>query len=87
MTEFSTTTLSSKGQIVIPEEVRDALKLEPGDRFFVLCERDVVVLKRIEGPPRSEVRSLAANVRKQARRAGVGRADVGKATRAVRRRK
>lgn len=86
MTVFSTTTLSSKGQVVIPEEVRNALGLEPGMRFFVLCDGDVVMLKRIDAPARHVVRAIAAKVRKQARRAGVKRAAVRKATRDVRRR-
>jgi AbrB family looped-hinge helix DNA binding protein len=83
---MGTTRLSSKGQVVIPEEIRTALGLEPGARFVVLSDKDVVILKRIDAPARKEVRSLAAKVRKQARRAGIKRADVQKAIRTVRRR-
>jgi AbrB family looped-hinge helix DNA binding protein len=31
-----TTTLSQKGQVVIPQEVRNKLRLRPGDDFVVL---------------------------------------------------
>ena len=86
MTDFATTRLSSKGQVVIPEEIRKALGLEAGAQFVVLSDGDVVILKRIEAPARSEVRALVAKVRKQSRRAGVKPADVRKATRDVRRR-
>ena len=86
MSTLATTRLSSKGQVVIPAEVRDALGLAPGARFVVLHEGDVVILKRIDAPARSEVRALAARVRKQARRAGIKAADVQKAIRGVRRR-
>ena len=86
MNALATTRLSSKGQVVIPEEIRKALGLEPGARFVVLSDGDVVILKRIEAPARSEVRALAAKVRKQSRRAGVKPADVQKAIRDVRRR-
>lgn len=85
MNDLSTTTLSSKGQVVIPEGVRTALGLEPGTRFLVLSDGDVVILKRIEAPPKSEVRTLAAKARKQARRAGVSPADVRNAIRRERR--
>ena len=85
MNALATTRLSSKGQVVIPEEIRRALGLEPGARFVVLSDGDVVILKRIDAPARSEVRALAAKVRKQSRRAGVKPAEVRKAIRDVRR--
>ena len=40
MTSIATTRLSSKGQIVIPEEVRKALGLEPGAQFVVMGADD-----------------------------------------------
>lgn len=85
MTALATTRLSSKGQVVIPEEVRKALGLAPGVRFVVLSDEDVVILKRIDAPARSEVRALAAKVRRKARQIGVKPADVQKAIRDVRR--
>ncbi len=86
MATVATTTLSSKGQVVIPEDVRDALGLEPGAQFVVMGDGDVVILKRIETPARSEFRALATKVRGQARRAGLKPADVRKAIHKVRRR-
>src|SRR2546427_702096 len=50
MTPLATTRLSSKGQVVIPEEVRKALGLEPGARFVVLSDGHVVILKPIDAP-------------------------------------
>ncbi len=38
------TTLTSKGQLTIPKEVRDALKLTPGTRFYVTIRDGQVVL-------------------------------------------
>jgi AbrB family looped-hinge helix DNA binding protein len=38
MSEAATTKLSSKGQVVIPEEIRKKLGLEPGAQFVVLGE-------------------------------------------------
>ena len=84
MGAVATTRLSSKGQVVIPEDVRRALGLEVGAQFVVMGEGDTIVLKRIAVPAKSELRALIGKVRSQARRAGVKRADVVEATRRVR---
>ena len=86
MGSIATTKLSSKGQIVIPEEVRKELGLEPGAQFVVMGEGDVVVLKKIEALDRREFLALAHKVRSQARKAGGKRSDIKKAGRASRRR-
>ena len=85
MSSIATTKLSSKGQIVIPEDIRKELGLEAGAQFVVMGEGDVVILKKIEAPDRREFLALARRVRGQARRAGMKRSDVKKAVRASRR--
>jgi AbrB family looped-hinge helix DNA binding protein len=42
-----TTTLSSKGQVVIPAEIRERQKLRPGDELLVEERDDEVVLKKV----------------------------------------
>lgn len=46
---MAVTSLSVKGQIVIPKAPREALGLRPGDKFIVLVEGDKIVLKPIKG--------------------------------------
>ena len=84
MQELSTTKLSSKGQVVIPEEVRRRLGLEAGAQFVVIGEGDVVILKVIAPPSRSEFRDLVSKARRQARKAGMRRSDVAAAVKKVR---
>ena len=86
MTPLSTTRLSSKGQVVIPEDIRKALGLEAGAKFVVMGDGDIVILKRITALGRIEFRTLAATTRAQARRARLKAADVARAVRRVRRR-
>ncbi len=79
MSELATTKLSSKGQIVIPEDIRARLGLEPGAQFVVVGRGDTVVLKLIQAPALSEFRPLLDEARRAARRAGVRRSDIKKA--------
>lgn len=71
MPTAATTTLSSKGQVVIPEEIRDRLGLKAGDQFVVVADRDVVIFKVLAPPALSEFTTLAAQARKQAKRSGL----------------
>lgn len=41
-----TTTLSAKGQVVIPRDIRVKLRLRPGDDFIVLSSVDGEILLR-----------------------------------------
>ena len=79
--------MSSKGQIVIPEEIRNRLGLKPGAQFVVVGDRDVVILKVIQTPDMSEFNDIVARARKAAKRAGKRKSDVKQAIGAVRGRK
>ena len=46
----TTTRMSSKGQVVIPQEVRERLGLRTGARFVVVGKDDVVILKTLRRP-------------------------------------
>lgn len=87
MTQPSTTRMSSRGQVVIPEEIRRRLDLRPGTRFVVLGKGDVVILKEILAPSLDDFESLIAEARRSARKAGLQRRDVGTAVARVRRRR
>ena len=76
MAEIATTKMSSKGQVVIPEDIRRRLRLRSGSQFVVVGERDTVILKTISPPVMEEFDDLIAKARKQARRAGLKRSDV-----------
>jgi AbrB family looped-hinge helix DNA binding protein len=81
----ATTRLSSKGQVVIPEEIRQRLGLETGAQFVVVGEGDVVVLKAVQPPSMRQFDQLVGAARKAARRAGLKRRDVSAAVRRARR--
>ena len=84
MNKLSTTKMSSKGQVVIPEEIRDRLGLKAGAQFVVLGDKDVVILKALSAPSMSEFDSIIKEARSQARKAKLKRSSVQKATRKAR---
>ena len=79
MGPLATTRLSSKGQVVIPEEIRERLGLKEGTQFVVVGERDVVILKSISPPSMDEFNQLVRRARGAARKAGMKPADVRRA--------
>ena len=84
MVKPSTTKLSSRGQVVIPEEIRKRLGLEPGDQFVVVGEGNVVILKTVEPPRPEELKTLMDEVQAAAKAAGITPEDVDRVIREVR---
>jgi len=76
MSELATTKMSSKGQVVIPEDIRKRLGLEAGSQFVVVAGKDAIILKTISPPSMDEFDELLKNARSQARKAGMKRSDI-----------
>lgn len=79
MSVIETTKMTSRGQIVIPEETRKRLGLKAGDKFLVVGDKDVVILKTLTSPSLNDFDDLIKIARKQAKAAGLTRSDVVKA--------
>jgi AbrB family looped-hinge helix DNA binding protein len=84
MPNVATTKMSSKGQVVIPEDIRKQLKLKAGSQFVVVGKDDVVILKSIAPPVMGKFDALIAAARKQAKQGKMKQADVGAAIAKVR---
>ena len=76
MEGLATTKMSSKGQVVIPEEIRKRFGLKSGSQFVVVGEKDTIILKAISAPPMEKFDELIERARKKAREAGMKRSDV-----------
>ncbi len=76
MANVATTKLSSKGQVVIPEDIRKKLHLKSGTKFVVVGDKDVVILKNISPPTLEEFDGLIAEARKSAKKAGLQKTDI-----------
>jgi len=84
MIKIATTKLTSKGQVVIPEDVRNRLKLKPGTQFIVFGSDDSVIFKTISPPSKDELMDILKDARRQARQAGMKKSDITKAIKEVR---
>ncbi len=79
MQTLATTRMSSKGQVVIPEEIRIHLGLETGMQFLVVGEDDVVILQTIKRPSMERFDALIRKARNQARSSGMKHSDISSA--------
>ena len=87
MSGLATTKMSSKGQVVIPEEIRKRLGLKAGSQFIVVGDKDTLILKTILPPSLDEFEDLIAEARRQAKVAGMKRKDIAATIAEVRARK
>jgi AbrB family looped-hinge helix DNA binding protein len=83
----ATTRMSSKGQVVIPEEVRDTLHLKEGVQFIVVGRDDTVVLKVISEPSVEQFEDLLMDARVKAKKAKLKPSDLKTAVKQVRRKR
>ncbi len=76
MANYATTKLSSKGQVVIPEDIREKLRLKEGDQFVVIGQGDAVILKAITPPSMDEFEGLLKEAKSAARKSKLKQSDV-----------
>jgi len=84
MSLLATTRMSSKGQVVIPEEIRDRLHLSAGSQFVVIGEGDAIIFKTLSAPSMKDFDGLIQRARKQAKVTGLKPSDISKAITTVR---
>ena len=72
--------MSSKGQIVIPKDVRSEICASEGTMFAVISGRDSIVLKKVVIPSKEELicelKEIAKEGRKRLEAKGIKEADI-----------
>jgi len=72
--------MSSKGQIVIPRDIREDVHANEGTVFSVISNNDTIILKKIEVPSKEdmmkELEAIAKEGRKRAEKLGIRESDV-----------
>ena len=70
------TKLSSKGQIVIPRNIRNGMDLKAGTPFAVIEQKDAILLKKIEMPKIKSWEEVTKPFRKAAERSRFTESDL-----------
>jgi len=75
-----TVRMSSKGQVVIPQDVRKEIDADEGTVFVVVGSKDTIVLKKVVTPSKEqlirELHKIAVEGQKRAERLGIKESDV-----------
>ncbi len=84
MENFEVTSMSSRGQVVIPQAIRQELGLTEGAKFIVIGEEDTLLLKRIGVPSFANFDKLIEKTRAFAQKKGIKPEDVSAAIKRAR---
>ena len=84
--EFDVTKMSSRGKIVIPQELREKMHLEEGSKFAVVGMEDTIILKKLEPPKWEDFDKAINSLRKFGKKKGITEKKVYKTVQNVRRR-
>ena len=91
MTKLMTTKMSSKGQIVLPEALRQMYGWDSGTSFTILAYKGSIVMQPLKAPTDDEIDAefgeAFAQARKQAKEAGMTPLDITNAISEVRSRR
>lgn len=72
--------MSSRGQIVIPQDIREEIKASEGTIFSVVSAKDAIILKKIATPSKEdlikEIGAIALEGRKRAEKLGIKGSDL-----------
>ena len=85
MEKLEITSMSSRGQVVIPLDVREQLGLKEGEKFVVVGGDDTVILKKVTMPSFKNFDRLLKKTQQFAKRKGITKADVESAIKRSRR--
>ena len=77
-------TLSTKGQLVLPNDLRKNLSLEPGDKIIAYWSNDSIVLKKLELPSNNDFEKEIDETVKYAKENGIKEQDISNIIKAYR---
>ena len=85
MEKLEITSMSSRGQVVIPLDIREQLGLKEGEKFVVVGEEDTIILKKVTMPSFKNFDKLLQKTQQFAKEKGITKVDVKSAIKRARR--
>ena len=86
MEKLEIASISSRGQVVIPQGLRNRLCINTGEKFIVIGEDDTIVLKKLEVPSFKGFDKLLKKTREFAKKKEIKKSDVKNAIKETRKR-
>ncbi len=72
--------MSPKGQLVVPQDIRESEEFEPGDRFIAMPVKEGVLFKKVEMPNiKLEFEKLSKEIQEHFKKQKVNQKDVSEA--------
>jgi len=87
MSILNVTSVSTKGQVVIPNEIRENMHLEPGTKLIIIQDGDNILLKPIKIPKKKQFEKIIALGDKVREEIGLEEKDIEEAIKNVRKEK
>ena len=83
--DFEVATVGERGQVVIPQLLRDDMGVHKGDKFMVLRRGDMLVLKKLQATSLEDFNRMLKRGHEYAQKHGLTPSDAENAIRKVRR--
>ena len=86
-TDIELVKMSGKGQLVVPQDIREIARLSPGERFVAFPVQEGVLFKRVDIPKvKLDFKSLTNEIEGQFRKNKIKKSDIKEAIKWARKR-
>lgn len=73
------TTVSSKGQIVVPSRIREELNLKSGEKLMIIADGSNIMLKKVSEKTLQSFKNLTKDIKIRTKKIGLDKDDVSRA--------
>ncbi len=83
--DFEVAKIGERGQLVIPQSFREEMSIHKGDKFMVLQEGEMILLKKLIAPSKSDFEMMLKRSHAHAKKHGLVKRDMDVAIKKARR--